>query len=228
VSADLAALLARTRYLLLDFDGPICAIFAGYPARQVAGELAACLQADGASVPEPLQSTNDPLDILRFAAEVGSETAVRIEARLCAAEVRAAQSATPTPGAAETIVRWRRARGPVAVVSNNAQRAVETYLERCAIAVDVVVGRRSSDPSDLKPSPFLVSAALEALAAPHSDCVLLGDSPSDIVAARRAAVACIGLVNKPGKRATLSAVRPDALVSDMHELLGVLKHQPHT
>ncbi len=32
-------LLARTNALVLDFDGPICAVFAGYPAAAVAAEL---------------------------------------------------------------------------------------------------------------------------------------------------------------------------------------------
>jgi hypothetical protein len=32
-------LLARTRYLLLDFDGPVCDIFAGLPATAVAERL---------------------------------------------------------------------------------------------------------------------------------------------------------------------------------------------
>ena len=38
-AADLDAILARTRYLLIDFDGPICSIFAGLPAPQVADQL---------------------------------------------------------------------------------------------------------------------------------------------------------------------------------------------
>ena len=36
---DLGAIVARTRYLLLDFDGPVCSIFAGLPAPEVADEL---------------------------------------------------------------------------------------------------------------------------------------------------------------------------------------------
>ncbi len=35
----LGAIIARTRYLLLDFDGPICSIYAGLPAPTVAPEF---------------------------------------------------------------------------------------------------------------------------------------------------------------------------------------------
>ena len=38
-ASDLDTILARTRHLLLDFDGPICSIFAGLPAATVADRL---------------------------------------------------------------------------------------------------------------------------------------------------------------------------------------------
>jgi phosphoglycolate phosphatase len=38
-AAALGAIIARTRYLLLDFDGPICSIFGGLPAPTVAEKL---------------------------------------------------------------------------------------------------------------------------------------------------------------------------------------------
>jgi hypothetical protein len=36
---DLDTIVSRTRHLLLDFDGPICSIFAGLPAATVADRL---------------------------------------------------------------------------------------------------------------------------------------------------------------------------------------------
>ena len=35
----LADVMNRSRYLLFDFDGPICGIFAGLPAHGIAGHL---------------------------------------------------------------------------------------------------------------------------------------------------------------------------------------------
>ena len=37
--ATLGAVIARTRYLLLDFDGPVCSIFGGLSAAAVAEKL---------------------------------------------------------------------------------------------------------------------------------------------------------------------------------------------
>lgn len=48
VQADnLAATVSTTRLLLLDFDGPVCDIFAGYPAPRVAQELRDLIAAQG-------------------------------------------------------------------------------------------------------------------------------------------------------------------------------------
>lgn len=39
MTADLGRLLGEVGAVLLDFDGPVCSILAGYPAPQVAAEL---------------------------------------------------------------------------------------------------------------------------------------------------------------------------------------------
>src|SRR4051794_3116866 len=86
---DLAQLLHQTRYLLLDFDGPICAIFAGTPADAVARQLIAELRAAGDVVPERLDAVIDPFDVLSYAATLSHDAAERTEAHLRTAEVAA-------------------------------------------------------------------------------------------------------------------------------------------
>ena len=52
--------------LLLDFDGPVCGIFAGYPAPRVARELIAALRAAGVDVPDATAEQTDPIEVLRL------------------------------------------------------------------------------------------------------------------------------------------------------------------
>jgi hypothetical protein len=59
-SADAEALLRRVRTVLLDFDGPVCSIFAGYPAPNVTAELAATAAAAGHPVPDAYLRSQDP------------------------------------------------------------------------------------------------------------------------------------------------------------------------
>jgi phosphoglycolate phosphatase len=216
--ADVTELLARTRYLLLDFDGPICAIFAGRPARDVVLELLDVLSTDDAQVPEHVAGAPDPFDVLRYAATVSADLAQRVEHQLRLAEIEATRTATPTPHAADLISAWRHADRAVAVVSNNSSAAVETYLAAHGIEVDVVVARTSADPALLKPSPHLVTEAIHALAAEPEACALAGDSPTDIAAAQDAGIRTVGYANKPGKRKRLTDAGADLVIDDMQAL----------
>jgi hypothetical protein len=58
-SSDLDTIVSRTRHLLMDFDGPICSIFAGLPAATVADRLRK-LFADHAQLPDAIARTRDP------------------------------------------------------------------------------------------------------------------------------------------------------------------------
>jgi phosphoglycolate phosphatase len=217
-AADLTELLARARYLLLDFDGPICAIFAGRPARDVVLKLLDVLTAADAQVPDDLASASDPFDALRYAATVSPDLVQRVEYELRLAEIDAAESATPTAHAADLISAWRQASRAVAVVSNNSSAAVETYLAAHGIDVDFVAARTSPDASLLKPSPHLVTSAIRALGAEPDTCALVGDSPSDIAAAQTAGISTVGYANKPGKHQRLSDAGADVVIDDMQAL----------
>ena len=141
---ELATLLARTRHLLLDFDGPVCAVFAGRGARDVSIELLDVLSSDHVQVPADVASASDPFDVLRYAATVGPDLAERIEQRLRAAELEAIRTATPTPHTIDVITAWRQAGRTVAAVSNNSAAAVQTYLTTHGIQVDGIAARSSA------------------------------------------------------------------------------------
>jgi phosphoglycolate phosphatase len=216
---ELAELLAGTRCLLLDFDGPICAIFAGQPARTVVLDLVDVLAADGTAVPEAIVSAKDPFDVLRYAGTISTELTQRVEAQLRANEIEATRTATATPHATEVISAWRDEARPVAIVSNNSAAAVETYLSEHDIRVDHVAARASADPALLKPSPHLITQAIRALDAQAAACALVGDSLTDMTAARLAGVASIGYANKPGKDRVLADAGAQVMIDDMQALV---------
>jgi HAD superfamily hydrolase (TIGR01509 family) len=223
-SVELGSIIGRTRDLLLDFDGPICGIFAGLPAPTVAGRLRGLLGSDGKPLPEAVVAEDDPIEVLRYAARVGLDAGARVEAALRDAELAATESALPTPHAREVILACHRTRRRVAVISNNSQAAVARYLaaHRLVEHVDVIVGRTESDPRLLKPHPHLVLRALDALGGDPAGCALVGDSISDIEAARAADTASIGFANKPGKTERLQRAGADAIVESMAELHDAL------
>jgi HAD superfamily hydrolase (TIGR01509 family) len=193
--------------LLLDFDGPICSVFAGYPAPIVADQLRDILAQGGhASLPKKVHDTADPFEVLQYASTLGPSEAEYVESALTAHEIEAISSAAPTSGAHDLIRKWSANKGSVAIVSNNSSLAVESYLHKHDLRsyVDEVVGRHDSDPGLLKPNPHLLKLAVERLNLEPSACVFIGDSVSDAEASRRAGVTFIGFANKPGKDTSLA------------------------
>lgn len=218
MSADLARVLAEVDAVLLDFDGPVCSIFAGYLAPKVAAELVDMLQRRAVAMPPGLTTEPDPLEVLRWADTAGDPVVTRaVEDALCAAELRAVESAEPTPYGREVIVAARQAGLPVAVVSNNSPGAVNAYLSahRLASYVSPVVGRAYAEPRRMKPNPEPILHAVRALGMSPDRTVLVGDSLSDIEGSRAAGVQSIGYANRPAKAATFRQAGANVVIDSM-------------
>ncbi|WBB78616.1 HAD family phosphatase [Micromonospora sp. WMMD882] len=225
MNADLHRLMAGIDAILLDFDGPVCSVFAGYPAPRVAAELVDVLRKQGVDVPSDLAIEPDPLEVLRRTGAAGDQAVTQaVEDALCEAERHAVETAEPTPYGREVIVAARQAGVPVAVVSNNSAGAVKAYLtsHRLAAYVSPVIGRAYADPDRMKPNPEPILQAVRALNNAASRCVLIGDSVSDIDGARTAGVQVIGYANRPSKIKALRAAGANAVIGSMSEIAGIL------
>src|ERR1700735_562792 len=100
-------LIARTRYLLIDFDGPVCDIFAGHPAWTVADRLRKLITGQGITPPEHIQATRDPIEVFTYSATVSPELAARVEAGMADQELAAVATAKPTPYVHDVITSYR-------------------------------------------------------------------------------------------------------------------------
>lgn len=225
MTVELAAILRSAPVVLLDFDGPVCSVFAGYPAPQITDELRALAVEQIGQLPPALINASGPHELLAAAGLVSSKLAQQIEDALQVAEIKAVESAVPTPGAAEFLTACRETSRPVAIVSNNGDASVRAYLDRVGLAATVqhVEARDPSDPARMKPSPYLVERAITHLHTSPAQCVLIGDQPSDITAARTVGSLSIGYANKPGKHADLAAAGADAITDDMNELAQAVR-----
>ena len=222
MTRDLASLLGGTDLLILDFDGPVAALFAGYPAAGIAVELRTLAASLGYHLTE-----HDPLALLQEAEPLGdADLSARLAAADRDAEIRAAQTAEPTPGTVEVLEAARGARRRVALASNNAVEALSAFLRRRDLvdAVDLVVGRYDGmSPHLLKPHPHLVHRVLDGIGIAPENAVFVGDSVSDVGAGRAAGVATIGYANKPGKDERLRDAGADVVIHHMAELADALR-----
>jgi len=76
----------------------------------------------------------------------------------------------------------------------------------------------------MKPSPYRVREAVSLLDAEHSECVLVGDSTTDVLAGLLAGVAVIGYADKPGKAQALADVQAAAVTNDLAEITTTLRN----
>ena len=223
----LTELLTERRHLLLDFDGPVCAVFGGIPAPHVARHYAAVLRNHGIPLSAEVDQTDDPFDVFRAAITAAPDRAVLAEHTLRDLEVHAVATATLTPGIVELLDALRDSGHTVTIVSNNSSSAVHFFLATHDLAGHIfgVIGRTDPDPALLKPHPHLVRRAVRELHTQPGTCVLLGDSATDITAAHAAGTAVIAYANKPGKRNAFAVRGPDAIVDQLADVSAALTRQ---
>jgi HAD superfamily hydrolase (TIGR01509 family) len=79
---------------------------------------------------------------------------------------------------------------------------------------------QGSDGLRYKPAPDVVLAAIQGLRAKPEECLMVGDSPADMEAGRRAGVKICAVRYGYGDPGELAKWEPDYWVSDLRELAG--------
>ena len=104
---------------------------------------------------------------------------------------------------------------------------IRRYLDEHSLTelVDgAIIGRRHGRPELMKPHPGPIEEALAALNVAPAAAVLIGDSVTDVIAARRAGIMCIGYANKTSKAQLLADA--DVVIADMRTLAERLRDSP--
>jgi phosphoglycolate phosphatase len=226
MTTTLHDILARTRYVFIDFDGPVCDLYAGLTDAIAAARLRKIITGQGITgLPARIAGTPDPIAVFGYAASLSPELGALAEAEMTVQETAAAATARPVPYSREVITSARDTGRQVAIVSNNSPKAVSAYLAQHGLAdrITCISARTGPDPALLKPSPHLITRAITALSADPAECVLIGDSVTDIQAARHAAIASIGYANKPGKHHAFTAEGATAVITSLADVVLPLR-----
>jgi len=227
---SLPQILGAIRHLFLEFDGPICSIFAGVSAHAIADQLRRRLLSAGIDLPGDTFATPDPLEVLRDAATLGRDAAWRAHAELTDLEVAAVATARPTPGAAELIKAADRTGRTVTIVSNNSVEAILAYLDAhdTPAHIRTIYGREDADPAHMKPHPYQIHRAVSGLpyGVSPGQCAVIGESTSDVTAGHLARAVVIGYASEPSKIDLLRAAEADAITADLAEITIALHNTP--
>ncbi|MFD3455918.1 HAD family hydrolase [Streptomyces sp. NPDC058691] len=213
--------------VLFDFDGPLADLFADRPAVRVAETLRQRAQKLG--VPAGvLRGVRDPLLVLRKAAWHGATNVIReLQELLADEETQAARSARPTPHA-DGLVRSLVASGrQVAVTTNNSARAATVFLKERGLSrfFDQHIHGRAADPTLLKPDPDCLTRAMTSTGTEPAECLMIGDSVSDLEAAGKAGVSFVGYARSPHKMVALRDAGAVHVVGSLEVLADLVRLQ---
>ncbi|MFI6089425.1 HAD family hydrolase [Streptomyces sp. NPDC051218] len=227
----LRELVKRARFVLFDFDGPICRLFAGHSAARIASEQVQWLEERGLRglLTKEERGQLDPHVLLRAVdrRRPGSDLVTELEERLTQQEVTAVASAWPTQYADPLIMTWHAMGSRLAVTTNNSPLAVTNYLEARGLRhcfAPHIYGR-TQDLHLLKPHPHCLNRALNAMGAEPSTALMIGDAPTDCEAALRARVAFLGYARDERQAKLLKESGAECVVSSLEPLLKVLRGQ---
>lgn len=211
------------RLWLFDFDNTLAALETQVDWVASRRELESYLRSRGVdeALLREFPSRNLPLYNALLSRLVGSSDAAlirRASAIIESYELRGVENAAPLAGAIELLLSLTTHGKRIAIVTSNSSRTVRRWLGNHQLTreVSAIVGRDSLLP--LKPSPDMVSRALELNSSCAAEAVMVGDSEADLVAARCAGVAFLGVASDPGARARLQKLGTRALFSSPGDL----------
>lgn len=210
--------------VLLDFDGPLCDLFVGYPAQTIAEKVARLAQ-DISKLPLSRFADPDPMQVLIKASLSGVDeaTLVTIDEVLRDAEIAATDSAVATSGACDLVLWLASEHVPWGVVTNNSSEAVARFFSKQGWPTPKVSGRDAGRPMLMKPNAAPLNRLIMDLGHSTSRTCFLGDSVADVEAAIACGATPIGFANKVGKSQRLRAAGATRLFDDLSEFLAWLK-----
>jgi HAD superfamily hydrolase (TIGR01549 family) len=228
--SELEVVLASVDALLLDFDGPICALFANHSPLVTAADACKAFSVRGIDLPDELRESQGALALLKWAESNAPSVVPAIEEIQDIAEERAVSNATPTPHSFTAVVSAHASGLKLAIVSNNSPKAIAHYLGMHGMLgyFTAVSGRERGDALAMKPCPTLLIRASSALQIPIGRCAMIGDSVTDITAAKRAGARSVGYAEDDASASVLAAAGADAVIKSMAVLSSALQDRAQT
>jgi myo-inositol-1(or 4)-monophosphatase len=222
--AELDGILASARYLIFDFDGPICDLSAAMPA-DISQRLRALMPGDRAPVPA---DSGDPFDILATAVAQSPNLGEALDAELTSIELTAAAQATASGYVHETLAACRDSGRSPAVIGRQSADAIHTYLAKHGLSdqTALVIAPGSYPPGHLQTLAHLVEDTIGALATTPDECALITASSAGIDAAHSVGAHVIGYARTPADREHLVPAGATCIIPSLADLTLRLRARP--
>jgi HAD superfamily hydrolase (TIGR01509 family) len=126
--------------------------------------------------------------------QVSAEEARRIQGLHKRAYKRLVHQVRPLPGAQKLLAYLARMKVPHAIATSGHMETAQHTLKILGVGPKVPIVTRDQV-QHAKPDPDLFLAAAERLSCPITECIVVGDSVWDLLAARRARALGVGLLS---------------------------------
>ncbi|MEU5599634.1 HAD-IA family hydrolase [Streptomyces sp. NPDC020298] len=226
---DLRGLVTRARFVLFGFDGPICRLFAGHAAEWAANDLVEWLEGRGLrGLLTEAERDGPNLQVILHAVDrrhPSSDLVSELEERVTFEEMRAVSSAMPTAYADPLIRTWTAVGAQLAIVTNRSSRVAQEYLRSRGL-MECFVSRiygRTAALDGLKPNPHNLNRALHAMGATPSATLMIGDTPSDFIAASSVGVSFLGFARNERTAKHLREAGAELIVESLEPVLRVVR-----
>ena len=226
--ADLDTVLSRARYLIFEFDGPICDLSAAMPG-DTTRRLREILDGACEALPSQTCSTDSPVGIL--AAAAGSPgVAARIDDQITGIEATAAATAAPAGYIYKALAACRDSGRITAVIASTSTstQIVTGYHARHGLDDQVrqVTALDGHPPGHLQTVLHLLEDSIRALGVTPADCALITASDSGIQTGRDAGVPTVGYAATPDASKRLAEAGADSLLTSLADLTLRLRARP--
>ncbi|NPV71829.1 MAG: HAD-IA family hydrolase [Firmicutes bacterium] len=128
----------------------------------------------------------------------------------------------PFPGIPEALAELKAAGYRMAIVTTKSRTITDYMLEKFALGDYFEVSISADEVRSHKPEPEPVLKAVEALGVAPRRSVMIGDTPMDVLAGRRAGTWTTAVTWGMGSREELAAAGPDFVLESVLDITGLL------
>lgn len=125
------------------------------------------------------------------------------------------------PGVEEALQLLETAELPLCCITNKESRFALPLLDAAGLRERLPVTVCADVPEDRKPSPSMLLAACRQLGVEPANLLYVGDSPSDIAAARAARCHVVAVTYGYGDCDVLAAARPDGILGNLAKITAI-------
>ena len=125
------------------------------------------------------------------------------------------------PGVEPALQALENAELPLCCITNKESRFALPLLEAAGLRERFQVTVCADRPEDRKPSPSMLLATCRQLGVEPANLLYVGDSPSDIAAARAARCRVVAVTYGYGDYDVLAAARPDGILGNLAKITSI-------